>query len=468
MVEGKIVIVTEILNDGWCRGITEDGKEGIFPEGFVSYLSDTDDQEDTMPTVNDTSLSISSCDEMTYKNINETAQSYTDEPAPNYYDLFPQYKTAISEPLESTIKCSNFNTLDVKPYAITLYPFSAQFPNELSFQTGEVVHLIKHIDSEWMEGTIDDRKGIFPISYVNIIVDCIENSSEQNFFNQDITTTEYNELVPGTQAKVEYTFKAQMDGDLSVIEGDVVTVINMANSDWVNVEDQFGKIGLCPRGYLSSSHGESLDVTQNLLEDFVIVQHNEESSTGTEEQKSKRLSELHRPAPPVPAPGRIPLQKDITESKETLENINQQIDGAGNNNNNIDIKQKKADQRQNVISELVLTEKEYVRDLRLTYETFNLYNPSSLESLGVDVATLFGNIFDVIQIAEELLDMILRAMKGCDEELQTIGPCFTNMSEKLKNVYVKYCGNHEAALVLLKKVLFFICVSYEFCVPYIL
>ena len=28
---------------------------------------------------------------------------------------------------------------------------------------------------------------------------------------------------------------------------------------------------------------------------------------------------------------------------------------------------------------------------------------------------------------------------------------FIKMAEKLKNVYVKYCGNHEAALALLKK-----------------
>ncbi|XP_054005474.1 dynamin-binding protein-like isoform X1 [Hylaeus anthracinus] len=452
LVEGEIVTVTEILNDGWCHGVSESGKEGIFPEGFVSYIDDTDDNIDTASAVGNSSMSSpATYNETIYINVNETTvQSSTEEPAPDYYDLFPQYKSITSDPMVDTIKNSNFvKPYDVKPYAITLYPFSGQFPNELSFGEKEIVHLIKHIDSEWMEGTIDNRKGIFPISYVNIIVDCNENNSEQNMFNQDVGITEYDELMPGTQAKVEYTFRAQMDGDLNVIEGDIVTVIDMVNSDWVNVEDKSGKIGLCPRGYLSSLHVESLDVMQSMLEDFVVIRHEEASSIRTEEQKSKRLSEPHRPAPPVPAPGRIPLQKDVTENTETSENVNQQIDVAGNNN--IDVKQKRADQRQNVISELVLTEKEYVRDLKLTYETFNLYNPSSLESLGIDVAILFGNIFDVIQVADELLDMILKAMKGCDEELQTIGPCFIKMSEKLKNVYVKYCGNHEAALALLKK-----------------
>ncbi|XP_031837461.1 rho guanine nucleotide exchange factor 38 isoform X2 [Nomia melanderi] len=439
LVEGEMVTVTAILDDGWCYGITDNGKEGIFPEGFVSYITDNVEQLDATPVVdNITFPTTATYNEPVYNNLSEpTTQSDMEEPAPNYYDLFPQYKP-------------NVNTLDVKPYAITLYPFNAQFPNELSFAAGEVVHLIRHIDSEWMEGTIDNHKGIFPISYINIILDCNETTSDQNFCNQDLSTMEYNALEPDTQAKVEYTFIAQMDGDLSVTEGDTVTVIDMVNADWVSVENEHGKIGLCPRGYLSALNIESSDIAQNILEDFVVIRNDEIHPKKTEEQKSKRLSEPHRPAPPVPAPGSIPLQKNMVEDKESSnENIDQQTDVASNSD--IDINQKRADQRQNVISELVITEKEYVRDLKLTYETFNLYNPNSLESLGIDVAILFGNIFEVIQVAEELLDMILKAMKGCDEGLQTVGPCFIKMAEKLKNVYVKYCGNHEAALILLKK-----------------
>ncbi|XP_076245277.1 rho guanine nucleotide exchange factor 37 isoform X2 [Calliopsis andreniformis] len=450
LTEGDIVTVVEVLDDGWCRGIAENGKEGIFPEGFISYINEGTDQIDATIAADSLSTAVT-CNERIYKNIDETnitIQTYDDEPAPNYYDLFPQLKEATSDQVESTINNSSLNTLDVKPYAITLYPFNAQFPNELSFGAGEVVHLIKHIDSEWMEGTIDNHKGIFPMSYVNIIVDCNEINSKESFDDQDANNIEYDELTPGTKVRVEYTFKAQMDGDLSVTEGDTVTVINMANADWVNVKNQSGKVGLCPRGYLSASC--IADATQDSLEDFVIIRRDEAICNKTEEQKSRRLSEPHRPAPPVPAPGRVPLQKDTAEKEATAsENVNQQTNVASNNN--VDIKEKRADQRQNVISELVITEKEYVRGLKLTYETFNLYNPSTLESLGVDVTTLFGNIFDVIQVAEELLDMILRAMKGRDEEVQTVGPCFTEMAEKLKNVYVKYCGNHEAALLLLKK-----------------
>jgi hypothetical protein len=58
-------------------------------------------------------------------------------------------------------------------------------------------------------------------------------------------------------------------------------------------------------------------------------------------------------------------------------------------------RRKNAEQRQNVITELVLTEKEYVRDLKVTYETYNLHNPRPLEARGIDVKVVFGNILEV-------------------------------------------------------------------------
>ncbi|KAK2582160.1 hypothetical protein KPH14_004519 [Odynerus spinipes] len=455
LTENDIVTVTEVLDDGWCRGTTEDGRSGIFPEGFISYINDdVTDQIDTYISKEDVLPPPISHVNPVQNNVSDRSSIQScekEEPAPNYYDLFPEFCTSKEEVPEDNDRDDNANSFDVKPYAITLYPFNAQFPNELSFGVGEVVHLIKHVDSEWMEGSIDENKGIFPMSYVNIIVDCSETKPSETVLNREDNTIEYPLLESGTSAKVEYTFKAQMDGDLSVTEGDIVTVMETANQDWVNVKNANGEIGLCPRGYLSPNPESEPEPesTMDLLEDFVVIREDKPSSSINEEQKPKRLSEPHRPAPPAPAPGRTPLQKQYPANENGNEDA--ATDDAGAANVSVTASQKKADQRQNVISELVLTEKEYVRDLKLTYETFNLSNPNFLEAKGIDVAVLFGNILEVIQVAEELLDLILRAMKGCDEQLQRVGPCFTKMADKLRVIYVKYCGNHEAALALLKK-----------------
>lgn len=452
LTAGEMVTVTEILDDGWCRGITDDGRQGIFPEAFISYLKIEEDTTDRAEITRENNLASTSIPGTIHQDIGHNSVNchVPDEPTPCYFDLFPQAASSVNNMKDE--KCNiHADSVNIKSYAITLYPFNAQFPNELSFGAGEVVHLTRHIDSEWIEGMIDTAKGIFPSSYVNIIVDCAETNHNQVQSDFDVISKK-DALEPGTTARVQFTFNAQMDGDLSVLEGDIVTVVNMANEDWVNVKNKSNLIGLCPREYLSTVIERSSDNVQESLEeleDFVVIRHKEEESSVThEEQKPKRMSQPHRPAPPAPAPGRVPLQRENIENRKTS------TEEGTNDNESAIIREKRADQRQNVIAELVLTEKEYVRDLKLTYETFNLYNTSFLESKGIDVNTLFGNILEVIHVAEKLLDLIMKAMKGCDENLQTVGPCFVKMAEKLKTVYVKYCSNHEAALALLQKVFF--------------
>lgn len=137
--------------------------------------------------------------------------------------------------------------LDVVPYGITLYPFFAQFENELSFHEGEIVTLCRHIDKDWIEGKIDGKKGIFPKSYVNILVDC-EDELQQYPHRYMNTATE---LTPNAFAKVLYNFDAQMNGDLSVHKDEVVWVESKANEDWCEVRNQSGAVGLCPQNYLT-------------------------------------------------------------------------------------------------------------------------------------------------------------------------------------------------------------------------
>lgn len=445
LIEGDIITVIELVEDGWCLGVTNDGQKGTFPEAFVTYIDDSNSFDETdeiniNPTLDPLPQSIQNGAHI-YKDFGESsANSFSmNEPAPNYFDLFPENIPQNTESLSESQSASNCvdenpNPLGVEPYAITLYPFNAQFPNELSFESGEVVNLIKYIDSEWVEGVIDSVKGIFPVSYVNVIVDCIKMKEQETNAEDDTFPRQENIFEPEMSARVEYTFKAQMDGDLSIEEGDHVRIVEVVNADWIIVRSKEGKIGSCPSSYLTPLIESTSEGFGENFEDFVVIRNHEIDDVTEESKEVKRLSLPHRPAPPAPAPGRVPIQKSNIPDDDVVTE-----------------KEKRADKRQNVISELVLTEKEYVRDLKVTYETFNLHNPSFLESRGIDVSTLFGNIEDVTRVAEELLDLILRSMKDCEEEMQTVGPCFVEMAEKMQNAYVKYCTNHEAAQVLLQK-----------------
>lgn len=50
--------------------------------------------------------------------------------------------------------------------AVALYPYAACKTDELTFGTGQIVHLITTPDEGWWEGRVDDRFGWFPTPYV--------------------------------------------------------------------------------------------------------------------------------------------------------------------------------------------------------------------------------------------------------------------------------------------------------------
>lgn len=58
-------------------------------------------------------------------------------------------------------------------------------------------------------------------------------------------------------------------------------------------------------------------------------------------------------------------------------------------------RKKVKEQRENVITELLVTEREYCRDLRLTCQVFELHDTQSLEKKGIDASILFGNLLEV-------------------------------------------------------------------------
>lgn len=219
--------------------------------------------------------------------INESnifADDYFKVNMPSVYNSNHESKTNKTE----TYNAQPLVELDIVPYGITLYPFYAQFDNELGFHEGEIVTLCRHVGRDWIEGTIDGKKGIFPKSYVNILVDCENYASavgdssynslnEHQQFQRYDTDTE-TKLTPNLFARVLYNFDAQMNGDLTVHKNEVVFIVSKANEDWCEVRNRSGKFGLCPQNYLtpyllpdelnSKLLQETSIATNNLLDTF--------------------------------------------------------------------------------------------------------------------------------------------------------------------------------------------------------
>ena len=112
-------------------------------------------------------------------------------------------------------------------------------------------------------------------------------------------------------------------------------------------------------------------------------------------------------------------------------------------------RQKNKEQRENVSTELLMTEREFCRDLKLTWQAFGLDTPEVLEQRQVDVQGLFGNLSDVIEVSSQFLETLGDHQEG-------IGQSFLTHAESMKKVYTDYCINHDKGkkldLICLKKI----------------
>ena len=173
-------------------------------------------------------------------------------------------------------------------YGKTLYPFTAENSNELSFLDSEIIILLRHVDDSWMEGEVDGRKGIFPAAFVEIIVDCPwDNTSSvgpvatddslddatapdgscedvgpigpavHECFTEESATVE---VVSSTEPEILFAediyglvlfdFCGDTSEALQINEGDTVTLLSRIDTYWYRAKHDNGLIGLCPVEYV--------------------------------------------------------------------------------------------------------------------------------------------------------------------------------------------------------------------------
>lgn len=132
--EGDVITIIGMPEPGWFEGELE-GRRGIFPEGFVELLG-------PLRTV-DESLNSGSRDHSTVN---------------GEMDVSP-------EEVESG---GDEDDQQMGTYGIALYRFQALETNELDFEVGDKIRILRTLEDGWLEGHLKGKTGIFPHRFVKL------------------------------------------------------------------------------------------------------------------------------------------------------------------------------------------------------------------------------------------------------------------------------------------------------------
>lgn len=141
---GDIVILLEKVNEDWLKG-TLNQKTGIFPSAFV-------DIKVPLPTLS-----------------KQPAKEAATSPA----------EDATTSPAKDTTTLTEMKSITEKPVGKckVLYEFLAEQEGEMSLNVGDTVITTAWVNDEWLQGTCSGKEGMFPIQFVQIVVDLPKDST---------------------------------------------------------------------------------------------------------------------------------------------------------------------------------------------------------------------------------------------------------------------------------------------------
>ncbi|KAL9972092.1 hypothetical protein ACROYT_G018333 [Oculina patagonica] len=151
----------------------------------------------------------------------------------------PKKKTA---PTQVSSVCETY----IEPSAIALYDYEPTAIDDLSFNAGDEITLVKKIDDGWYIGRLGDQEGMFPVKFVEIIEDLPQETAPET---QPVTAPERSPF----DVMALYDFHGnQQDGELVFAAGENIHVIEKIDDDWLRGEYR-GRTGAFPCSFVDIS-----------------------------------------------------------------------------------------------------------------------------------------------------------------------------------------------------------------------
>ncbi|XP_072933404.1 uncharacterized protein l(3)05822 isoform X2 [Epargyreus clarus] len=119
---------------------------------------------------------------------------------------------------------------EAEPYAVALFDYFTDHPDDLCFSVNTKIKLIRRVDDEWLYGSVrSGAQGLFPSNYVEVKVPLPNETPKPPSIGR---------------AKALYDFEPVQTGDLRFSVGDTINVLTKINEEWYfgecnNMKGQF-------------------------------------------------------------------------------------------------------------------------------------------------------------------------------------------------------------------------------------
>ncbi|XP_014673082.1 PREDICTED: SH3 domain-containing protein 19-like [Priapulus caudatus] len=128
------------------------------------------------------------------------------------------------------------------PHGIVLHDFVGQQADELSFTTGDVIEILEKVDDDWMKGKNVNKTGIFPKSYIRVVIPLPQKAAPR-------AAAQHHGVVTGPRCRARFDFDAEQDDELAFSEGATIALRERVSNDWLRGE-LAGRTGIFPSVYV--------------------------------------------------------------------------------------------------------------------------------------------------------------------------------------------------------------------------
>ncbi|KAF5307339.1 hypothetical protein FQR65_LT07056 [Abscondita terminalis] len=183
-----------------------------------------------------------------------------------------------------------------------IFSYKQENQDELNLSVGEVITILGEEEEGWWRGTLNGKEGVFPSNFVEEIKS--KPGSREDLTNINDNDVKYPTLPPKpakSLCQVKYSYKAQNEDELTLKEGDFITLLSTDGQDpgWWRGELN-GRVGVFPDNFvviIPELDDKKTKVLEPIGTKVPVVSPQRKSL----EEKGDKLDSETKTTPPIPS-----------------------------------------------------------------------------------------------------------------------------------------------------------------------